>query len=72
MADEATLRRNMAQAQAISEELARETNVPVDQVAEIFASQSAELERTARVKTYISVLAKRQTRNILNTRRTDR
>jgi len=68
MSDEPKPAHDLGKTQSITERLAHETNTPVEQVAEIFATQSAELERTARVKTFISVLATRRTRNILNQR----
>jgi hypothetical protein len=52
--------------QPIAQRLALETNRPVEQVAEIYASESAELERSARIKTFIGVLATRRTKIILN------
>ena len=52
----------------ITESLARATNTPIEQVAEIYASESAELERTARIKSFIGVIATRRTRAILNER----
>jgi hypothetical protein len=55
-------------AQSITERLARETNTPVEKVAEIYATESAELERTARVKTFVGVLTTRRVRRILNER----
>jgi len=52
----------------ITESLALATNTPIEQVAEIYASESAELERTARIKSFIGVIATRRTRAILNER----
>jgi hypothetical protein len=54
--------------QSITESLARKTNTPVEQVEEIYASESAELERTARIKTFIGVLATKRTRTVLSAR----
>jgi hypothetical protein len=48
------------------ERLARETNTPLDRVSEIYRAQADEIRRTARIKTYIDVLATQKTRNILN------
>jgi hypothetical protein len=54
--------------QEVTERLARETNTPLEKVAEIYAAESAELERSARVKTFVGVLATRRVRRILNER----
>jgi len=68
MSDEPPHAHDPGKTLSITERLAHETNTPVEQVAEIYATESAELERTARVKTFISVLATRRTRIILNQR----
>ena len=65
MSDEPTHAPDLDNVQPIAE-LARETDTPIEQVAEIYASESAELERTARIKTFVGVLAARRTRIILN------
>jgi hypothetical protein len=66
MSDEPTAAHDLGDVQPITEALARETNRPIEQVAEIYANESAELDRTARIKTFIGVLASRRTRIILN------
>jgi hypothetical protein len=63
---DATDIQNPSRVEPIAERLALETNRPVEQVAEIYASESAELERSARIKTFIGVLATRRTKIILN------
>jgi hypothetical protein len=63
---DATDTQDLSVVQPIAERLALETNKPVEQVAEIYASESAELERSARIKTFIGVLATRRTKIILN------
>jgi Protein of unknown function (DUF3562) len=68
MSDKSSHPQKLAAAQSVAEQLANETNTPIEQVAEIYASESAELERTARIKTFIGVLATRRTRNKLNAR----
>ena len=68
MSGEPTHAHDLGKVDSITERLAQETNTPVEQVAKIYATESAELERTARVKTFISVLATRRTRIILNQR----
>lgn len=50
---------------SITETLARQTNTPVETVAEIYAKESAELEQTARIKNFIRVIATRRTRVVL-------
>jgi len=52
----------------IAESLARATNTPVDEVAAIYARESVELERTARVKSFVGIIATRRTRAILSKR----
>ena len=54
--------------QSITESLARKTNTPVEQVEEVYAAERAALERTARIKTFISVLATERTRTALRRR----
>jgi hypothetical protein len=56
----------VSEVQPIAERLALETNRPVEQVAEIYASESAEPERGARIKTFIDVLAIQRTKVILS------
>jgi hypothetical protein len=63
---DATDAQDLSVMQPIAEQLALETNRPVEQVAEIYASESAELERSARIKTFIGVLATRRAKIILN------
>ncbi len=54
--------------EVITESLARATNTPIDEVTEIYASESAELEKTSRVKSFIGIIATRRTRTILRKR----
>jgi hypothetical protein len=51
------------------ESLARETDMPVELVQEIYASERAELERTARITTYVPVLIHRHVKALLRERR---
>jgi hypothetical protein len=67
MSNEPTDARDSGKVPPIAEALAHETNTPIEQVAEIFANEIAELERTARIKTFVGVIAARRTRMILNT-----
>ena len=54
-----------ADTQSNTERLARETNTPLERVAALYAAEREALERTARVKTFIGVLATRRVRRIL-------
>jgi hypothetical protein len=54
--------------QSITESLARKTNTPVEQVEEVYAAERAALERTARIKAFIGVLATGRARTVLTAR----
>jgi hypothetical protein len=45
--------------------LARETQMPPELVAKVYSRERAKLERTARIKTYVPVLAHRQVKALL-------
>ena len=45
--------------------LARETHMPRDLVAKLYARERAKLEQTARIKTYVPVLIHRQVKALL-------
>lgn len=45
--------------------LARQTDTPVDMVREIYQVERDNLERSARIKTYVSVLAHRRVKALL-------
>jgi hypothetical protein len=45
--------------------LTRETRMPRELVARLYASERAKLERTARIKTYVPVLIHRQVKALL-------
>ena len=51
------------------ESLARETDVPVEIVNEIYHRERAKIERTARIKTYVPVLTHRHVKELLRERR---
>ena len=51
------------------ESLARETDMPIEIVQEIYTSERAKLERTARIKTYVPVLVHRHVRALLREQR---
>jgi hypothetical protein len=52
--------------------LARETGTPVDTVQEIYRVERDKLERSARIKTYVSVLAHRRVKALLHIERGNR
>jgi hypothetical protein len=58
-----------ADADAEIESLARETDMPVELVQEIYTSERAKLERTARIKTFVAVLVHRQVKARLREQR---
>jgi hypothetical protein len=47
------------------ETLARDTDTPVAIVQEIYEAEHAKLDRTARIKTFISVLTHRRVKELL-------
>ena len=54
------------------ETLARETDTPIDTVQEIYRAEHDRLERSARIKTFISVLAHRRVKALLQVERGNR
>ena len=54
------------------ETLARETDTPVDTVQEIYRAEHDRLERSARIKTFISVLVHRRVKALLQVERGNR
>ena len=54
---------------ATIEALARETDMPVAIVKEIYITQHQQLEKDARVKTYLPVLTSSRVKHILNDRK---
>jgi hypothetical protein len=55
----------LANADAEIKNLARETDTPVELVQDIYISERAKLEQTARIKTYVPVLLRRQVKALL-------
>jgi hypothetical protein len=55
----------LANADAEIKNLARETDAPVELVQDIYISERAKLEQTARIKTYVPVLLRRQVKALL-------
>ena len=51
------------------ESLARETGTPVDTVQEIYRVERDKLERSARIKTFVSVLAQQRVKALLQVER---
>lgn len=58
-----------ANADAEIENLARETDTPVELVQDIYISERAKLEQTARIKTYVPVLIHRHVKALLREQR---
>jgi hypothetical protein len=56
-------------ADAEIESLARETDMPVELVHEIYNAERAKLEETARIKTYVPVLVHRHVKALLREQR---
>ena len=52
--------------------LARETDTPVDTVQEIYQTEHEKLERSARIKTFISVLVHQRVKALLQVERGNR
>jgi hypothetical protein len=50
---------------AVIEALSRDEGMPFDQVSEIYRIECVQLEEVARIKTFVSVIASRRTRNRL-------
>ena len=63
-----TYRAATAAQESVIESLARETDTPLDTVREIYRVEHDELERSSRVKTFISVLAHRRVKARLQER----
>lgn len=51
------------------EDLARETDTPVEVVHAVYRRERAKLERNSRIKTYVPVLAHRHVKELLKERR---
>jgi hypothetical protein len=49
--------------------LARETDMPIDTVNEIYDAEHAKLDQTARIKTYVPVLTRRHVKEVLQSLR---
>jgi Protein of unknown function (DUF3562) len=67
MSDQSVDRATHADAQI--EILARETDMPLELVQEIYTRESARLERTARIKNFVPVLIHRNVKALLREQR---
>jgi Protein of unknown function (DUF3562) len=67
MSDQSSNRATNADAEI--EDLARETDMPLELVQSIYSSEKAKLERTARIKIYVPVLIHRNVKALLREQR---
>ncbi len=72
MNDQTLHPRSDAEPEPEIELLARKTGVPVDTVHEIYRVERDKLERSARIKTFVSVLAQRRVKALLQVERGSR
>jgi hypothetical protein len=56
---------------ATIEALARETDMPIAIVREIYVTEHSQLEKDARVKTYLPILTSSRVKHILNMRKAE-
>jgi Protein of unknown function (DUF3562) len=69
MSDQAMNPQAVANQESDIENLARETDMPVEIVHEIYNIEHAKLEQVARIKTYVPVLTRRRVKDLLQTQR---
>jgi Protein of unknown function (DUF3562) len=69
MSDQTSNPRSTVSRESEIELLARETDTPVDTVQEIYRVEHDKLERSARIKTFVSVLAHRRVKALLRVER---
>jgi hypothetical protein len=72
MNDQTLNSRSTVERESEIEALARETGTPVDRVQEIYRVELDRLERSARIKTFVSVLAHRRVKALLQVERGNR
>jgi Protein of unknown function (DUF3562) len=72
MNDQTINPRSTVERESEIELLARETGTPVDTVQEIYRVEHDKLERSARIKTFVSVLAHRRVKALLHIDRGNR
>jgi hypothetical protein len=68
MSDPTTIQAESDKRQSEIELLARETNVPIETVHEIYETEHAKLIAHARIKTYVGVLTRRRVKELLQAR----
>jgi len=61
----------LSKQQSIIESLAREMEMPADVVKDIYVIEHSKLERVARIKTFVPVLASRRVKRLLSHVRED-
>ena len=66
MSDQTSSPRSTVARESEIELLARETGTPVDTVQEIYRVERDKLERSSRIKTFVSVLAHRRVKALLH------
>jgi hypothetical protein len=69
MSDQTSSPRSTIARESEIELLARETGTPVDTVQEIYRVEHDKLERSSRIKTFVSVLAHRRVKALLEIER---
>jgi hypothetical protein len=69
MNDQTLSSRSTVEREPEIELLARETGTPVDTVQELYRVERDKLDRSARIKTYVSVLAHRRVKALLQVER---
>jgi hypothetical protein len=70
MSDDPTINsQNLASQESDIETLARETDMPVATVQEIYKIEHAKLDRVAKIKTFVPVLIRRRVKELLQTQR---
>jgi len=69
MSNQAINPQDLARRESEIELLARETDMPVENVHAIYNIEYAKLEQVARIKTYVPVLIRRRVKALLQTQR---
>jgi hypothetical protein len=66
MSDNSNESQDLSRQQSIIDSLARETETPADVVRSIYVVEHSKLERVARIKTFVPVLASRRVKRLLS------
>jgi len=66
MSDNSNELQELSRQQSIIDSLARETETPADIVKDIYVVEHSKLERVARIKTFVPVLASRRVKRLLS------